>query len=64
MYLVTPLVRKTDYSGQEKVWMKSENENEKDFWKRAKEIDFIEKEIKGVKRSKVNIRRHGSHREA
>lgn len=44
--------------------MKSENENDKDFRKRAKEIDFIEKEIKVVKRSKVNLRHHGSHREA
>jgi len=43
------LVRKIDNSGKEKEWMKSENENENDFRKRAKETDFIEKEIKVVK---------------
>lgn len=39
------------------------SENEMDFLKSAKEIDFVEKEIKGVKRFKVNIRHHGSYRE-
>lgn len=47
-YLATPLVRERDYSEQKKEWMKFDNKIwEMDFQKKAKEIDFIEKEMTG-----------------
>lgn len=56
MYLATHLVTDIHYPEQMKEWMEFEDKiQEMDFWKRAKEIDFIEKEVTRVKRSKVNI---------